>query len=112
MHPEYCHNSTEDHLIEAHRERDRAIGDALLAAGTWIGHSLLRLFGADPATRARRQLEGMSDELLHDIGITRGEIAYAVSHGREEMEVRASAEIITLPRRNPGNNGPDLPRVA
>jgi hypothetical protein len=28
------------------------------------------------------------------------------------MQERASAEIITLPRRSPGNNGPDLPRVA
>jgi len=112
VHPEYSNISIEALVIEAHRDRKRASTAAFIAAGTWIGHGLLRLLGADPTTRARRELEGMSDDLLHDMGISRSDIAYVVSHGRDGTEEQPGTAIIALPQRPPSNNGPDLPKVA
>lgn len=36
--------------------------------------------------RAEAELRGYSDEELHDIGITRSEIAYVVRHGRGGLD--------------------------
>jgi len=97
-------------VIEAHRDRKRAIAAAFIAAGTWIGHGLLRLLGVDPTTRARRELEGMSDDLLRDMGISRSDIAYVVSHGRDEAEEQSGTTIIALPQRPPATTAPICPR--
>ena len=35
------------------------------------------------AWRAERAMAGLDDHMLHDIGVTRGEIGYAVRHGRD-----------------------------
>lgn len=45
----------------------------LASLGAWLGRSLRRAALAD---RTRRELSGLPDEMLRDIGITRGDIAY------------------------------------
>ncbi len=42
-----------------------------------------RVLGAEwQARQATRHVEALSDDMLHDIGITRGEIEQAVRYGR------------------------------
>ena len=59
--------------------------------GAWLRQSLRR---AALAERTRRELSGLPDEMLRDIGITRGDIAYigaVVAH--DELFMRDLTEI-------------------
>ena len=56
---------------------------------------------------AVRALHKLDDHVLHDIGISRGEIEYVVRHGREERR----ANVVTMPRRAP-LAAPDFKRAA
>jgi uncharacterized protein YjiS (DUF1127 family) len=63
----------------------------LASLGTWLRQSLER---AALAERTRRELSGLPDEMLRDIGITRGDIPYigaVVAH--DELFMRDLTEI-------------------
>ena len=71
----------------AQEERGRYIAEYADRATAAIGRFLRnRVIG--PIARRRHyrqqkdQLIGMDDHMLHDLGITRGEISYVMSHGR------------------------------
>lgn len=79
----------------ARRLRAEAIGKAVRAAASglkgWVKRHLV-----DPArSRALRQrqfgeLTGMDEHMLRDLGISRGNIAYAFEHGRDDVPVPAN----------------------
>jgi uncharacterized protein YjiS (DUF1127 family) len=48
----------------------------------WVGLCFARMLNLDPTSRAERELMGMTDAQLADIGINRSEIHHAVRHGR------------------------------
>lgn len=50
----------------------------------WLGRGLRRLIAAFAAMRAEAELGAMDTHELHDLGLGRGEIAYAARHGRDE----------------------------
>lgn len=54
----------------------------------WLGRGWRRgwrrLRAAFAAMRAEAELGAMDEHELHDLGLGRGEIAYAARHGREE----------------------------
>lgn len=52
--------------------------------GRWLGRGLRRLRAAFAVMRAEAELGAMDKHELHDLGLGRGEIAYAARHGREE----------------------------
>jgi uncharacterized protein YjiS (DUF1127 family) len=63
----------------------------LTSLGAWLRHSLRR---AALAERTRRELSGLPDEMLRDIGITRGDIPYigtVVAH--DELFMRDLTQI-------------------
>lgn len=57
--------------------------------------------------KAVRELHKLDDYMLHDIGISRGEIESVVRHGREERRMN----VVTMPRRTP-HATPDLKQAA
>jgi uncharacterized protein YjiS (DUF1127 family) len=75
---------------------------------------LARWVGLDSISRAERTLNGMTDELLADIGIKRSEIDHAVRYGRSDDDRSVQqAKIISLHRpTNRPDGGPDVPRAA
>jgi uncharacterized protein YjiS (DUF1127 family) len=52
--------------------------------GRWLRRGLRRLLAAFAAMRGEAELGAMDTHELHDLGLGRGEIAYAARHGREE----------------------------
>ena len=50
----------------------------------WLGRGLRRIRAAFAVMRAEAELGAMDKHELHDLGLGRGEIAYAARHGREE----------------------------
>ena len=68
-------------LVPFHRSRRRkATIGALLA--TFIKRSFAWLKARRDARRAMDELMALDDRALADIGLTRGDIPYAVRHGR------------------------------
>ncbi len=72
----------------AQEERGRYIAEYVDRATAAIGR-FLRTRVVGPIVRRRQyrqqmdQLTHMDDHMLHDLGISRGEIAYVMAHGRQ-----------------------------
>ncbi|MFA5082080.1 MAG: hypothetical protein WC474_06010 [Hydrogenophilaceae bacterium] len=49
----------------------------------WVAHGLGRLAAALAGWRGETELRALDERELHDLGLDRGGIAYAVRHGRE-----------------------------
>ena len=86
---ETFHVTNEIALIRAAQaERSLYLADILSRAGSKVAAFLRKRVYA-PIVRRRRyrqqyeQLTHMDDHLLHDLGVSRGEIAYVMTHGRQ-----------------------------
>jgi uncharacterized protein YjiS (DUF1127 family) len=68
-----------------------SLASRIASLGAWLGRSLRR---AVLAERTRRELSGLPDEMLRDIGITRGDIPYiAAVVAHDELFMRDLTQI-------------------
>lgn len=61
-------------IHHAMRARDAAFADLIAAFGTAVLNPVRELYRAWRAARARNELRALSDRMLKDIGLNRGEI--------------------------------------
>jgi len=64
-----------------------------------IGRILRRLTVAMACRRAESELGALSDRALHDLGVDRGGIMYAVRYGRRERQAGALRRLLISARR-------------
>ncbi len=75
-----------------------ALGHAFAALSRWLEHHVLTpLRERSARRRAVSELASLDDHMLHDLGVSRSGIEYAVDHGREDIPDAANEN---APRRN------------
>jgi uncharacterized protein YjiS (DUF1127 family) len=79
----------------------RSVAQGLAGWLRALSRAIVRLIDDLAVRRERRRnvraLGMLDDQMLHDIGISRGEIEHVVRHGREERH----PNVVTMPRRAP-----------